>query len=236
MPNENQFPEWLRQALNGRPNVFLVRNSGVKENGRPVIDDSRVSKWLKGDQRPSMELAALAARVLGGSQAKALSAAGYAYGHSLESIERMEAEYPTPTAKPETFWLRTVPSPDFDRLVELHEEMGRLLESIASGEANERQDERRRAAAEAEAARTHIKRKEGEERADSSPTTKTPDVDPADQSTNVTDLPARRGPRLQDRAARHVGREGSAGKARREQDEQVDRDLVDDDPNDMEPR
>lgn len=96
MPNENKFPAWLRAALNGRPNVFLVRNSGEKENGRPVIDDSRVSKWLKGDQRPSMELASLAARVLGGSEAEAIRAAGYTYGLSLERIEKIKREFPTP--------------------------------------------------------------------------------------------------------------------------------------------
>jgi hypothetical protein len=85
------FPAWLKDALAGRPNVYLVKNSGKKENGRPRIDDSRVSKWLAGEQTPSMELAALAARVLGQPESDALIAAGYIYGHHLKRIESSEA-------------------------------------------------------------------------------------------------------------------------------------------------
>lgn len=99
MANTNEFPEWLREALAGRPNVFLVQNSGKKENGRPVIDDSRVSRWLKGDQRPSTELAVLTARVLGKPPSEALVAAGHNYGMSLKTLERIDSEFvgePTP--------------------------------------------------------------------------------------------------------------------------------------------
>lgn len=76
---DTTFPEWLERALAGRPNVFLVRNSGTKKNGRPVIDDSRVSKWRKGEQRPSPELAQLAAKVLGRPESEGLEAAGYSF-------------------------------------------------------------------------------------------------------------------------------------------------------------
>lgn len=96
MAKTNEFPEWLRDALGDRPNVYLVRNSGTKENGRPVIDDSRVSRWLKGDQRPSMELAVLSARVLGEPPSQALKAAGYSYGLSLERLEQIDLEFPLP--------------------------------------------------------------------------------------------------------------------------------------------
>lgn len=78
VPEEPNFADWLRAALAGRPNVFLVKNSGVKDNGRPVIDDSRVSKWLRGEQRPSIEMVVRAANILGVDQGEALRAAGYA--------------------------------------------------------------------------------------------------------------------------------------------------------------
>lgn len=74
---EQTWAEWLKQRLDGRPNVYLVKNSGVKENGRPRIDDSRVSKWLKGEQKPSVDLALLAAEVLGADSGEALRAAGF---------------------------------------------------------------------------------------------------------------------------------------------------------------
>lgn len=94
MPEDSpDFATWLRGALSGRPNVFIVKRSGTKQNGRPVIDDSRVSKWLKG-QKPSMENASLVARILGQPESDALVAAGYTYGHSLRSIERIHDERP----------------------------------------------------------------------------------------------------------------------------------------------
>ncbi len=54
----------------------LVRRSGTKDNGRPVIDAPRVSGWLKGE-RPSYRLAVVAAKALGAAQRDALRAAGY---------------------------------------------------------------------------------------------------------------------------------------------------------------
>ena len=127
MPKENNFASWLRDSMAGKPNVYLVRNSGVKENGRPVIDDSRVSKWLKGEQRPSMELASLAARVLGKPQSEALRAAGYTYGSSLQSIERMEREYPTPTRGV------LLSFDQVDRLTDIHRSLGDLIAEIKEG-------------------------------------------------------------------------------------------------------
>jgi transcriptional regulator with XRE-family HTH domain len=54
----------------------LVRRSGTKSNGRPVIDAPRVSGWLKGE-RPSYRLAVVAAQALGVPRRDALRAAGY---------------------------------------------------------------------------------------------------------------------------------------------------------------
>lgn len=86
------FAHWLRDALGDRKNVWLVKQSPMKDNGRPVIDDSRVSKWLAGGQRPSMENAILVARLLDRPPSEALVAAGYSYGRSLETFERIERE------------------------------------------------------------------------------------------------------------------------------------------------
>lgn len=131
MPKENDFAAWLREALAGRPNVYLVRNSGTKENGRPVIDDSRVSKWLKGEQRPSMELASLAARVLGKPQSAALRAAGYTYGTTLQSIERMEKEYPTPRRGV------LLTFDQIERLSDIHQGLGELLAELEQEEGDD---------------------------------------------------------------------------------------------------
>ncbi len=57
----------------------LVRRSGRKPNGRPVIDASRVTAWTKGE-RPSHRLTVLAARSLGVPARDALRAAGYDAG------------------------------------------------------------------------------------------------------------------------------------------------------------
>lgn len=69
---------WLETQLedkNWRP-ADLVRASGLKENGRPVIDAPRVSAWLRGE-RPSYELAGVAGEALSVGAAAARTAAGY---------------------------------------------------------------------------------------------------------------------------------------------------------------
>lgn len=72
----HDFTRWLSDALGGRPNTYLVERSGRKPNGRPRIDGSRVHAWLKGE-RPSFDLAAVAAEALGRPAGEALRAAGY---------------------------------------------------------------------------------------------------------------------------------------------------------------
>jgi hypothetical protein len=70
---------WLETQLEdkGWKPADLVRASGLKANGRPVIDAPRVSAWLKGD-RPSFDLASAAGTALGLGSSTALVAAGYA--------------------------------------------------------------------------------------------------------------------------------------------------------------
>ena len=70
------FAAWLSDALGTRPNTYLVQRSGTKPNGRPRIDASRVHSWLKGE-RPSFNLATIAAEALGRPADEALRAAGY---------------------------------------------------------------------------------------------------------------------------------------------------------------
>lgn len=75
-----RWAEWLRRQLATHPTITtaaeLVRASGTKPNGRPVINDSVVSKWLKG-VRPSDENVRIVARALGVPEDNALQAAGY---------------------------------------------------------------------------------------------------------------------------------------------------------------
>lgn len=127
MTNKSEFAVWLRGALAGRPNVYLVRMSGTKDNGRPVIDDSRVSKWLKGEQRPSPELASLAAEVLGRPQHEALEASGY--GHLLET-DHIVPGVPRSTPTPHVLNPRQLA-----RLRAIHEELGHLIREIG-GDGN----------------------------------------------------------------------------------------------------
>ncbi|GAW57328.1 hypothetical protein [Nocardioides sp. PD653] len=71
---------WLREQLDRHPtiktNADLVRAGGLKDNGRPVIDASSVTQWLRG-RRPSFELAAHTAAAFGVHAGEALAAAGY---------------------------------------------------------------------------------------------------------------------------------------------------------------
>lgn len=71
---------WLREQFDRSPtiksNADLVRASGIKPNGRPVIDASTVTQWLRG-RRPSFQLAVAAAEAFRVPAVGALSAAGY---------------------------------------------------------------------------------------------------------------------------------------------------------------
>lgn len=71
---------WLRDQFDQHPtikrNADLVRAAGEKDNGRPVIDGSTVTQWLKG-RPPSYPLARAAAAAFGADMAKAMKAAGY---------------------------------------------------------------------------------------------------------------------------------------------------------------
>lgn len=104
MPVGNETPgaawsAYIRAALDDhgwRP-ADLVRASGVKDNGRPVIDASRVSKWLDG-QPPDYHLAVVAAEALGRPPAEALATAGYTADRARKAREARE----THEAAPET--------------------------------------------------------------------------------------------------------------------------------------
>jgi transcriptional regulator with XRE-family HTH domain len=71
---------WLREQFDQHPtikkNADLVRAGGIKSNGRPVIDASSVTQWLRG-RRPSYELATATANAFGRSPQEALRASGY---------------------------------------------------------------------------------------------------------------------------------------------------------------
>lgn len=78
-PGES-WAAWLRDQFDRHPtiktNADLVRAGGNKPNGRPVIDASTVTQWLRG-RRPSFQLATTAATAFGTNVANALAAAGY---------------------------------------------------------------------------------------------------------------------------------------------------------------
>jgi len=71
---------WLRDQFDRSRTIRipadLVRAAGTKPNGRPVVDASRVTGWLRG-QRPSYELALAAADAFSAPRVAALAAAGY---------------------------------------------------------------------------------------------------------------------------------------------------------------
>lgn len=78
----HEWGDWLREQFDRHPTIRipadLARAAGNKPNGRPVIDPSRITQWLKG-QRPSYQLAVIAAEAFGADVPDALEAAGY--GH-----------------------------------------------------------------------------------------------------------------------------------------------------------
>lgn len=72
------FGLWLDEQLERRKwrASDLVRASGQKPNGRPVIDATRVGSWLKGE-RPGPDLLAALAEALGVGMTEVMRAAGY---------------------------------------------------------------------------------------------------------------------------------------------------------------
>jgi hypothetical protein len=69
LEDQMQRREWFR-------NVDLVNASGLKPNGRPVIDQSRLSVWRRGTARPSYAHAKLVGEIFEDVDG-ALRAAGY---------------------------------------------------------------------------------------------------------------------------------------------------------------
>lgn len=71
---------WLRERLDTHPtirtNADLVRAGGLKDNGRPRIDASTVTQWLRG-RRPSFQLALVTADAFGVDPMEVLMVAGY---------------------------------------------------------------------------------------------------------------------------------------------------------------
>lgn len=77
----HEWGDWLREQFDRHPEIRipadLARAAGKKENGRPLIDPSRITQWLRG-QRPSYDLTVAAAQAFGAPVQTALEAAGYA--------------------------------------------------------------------------------------------------------------------------------------------------------------
>jgi hypothetical protein len=92
---------WLETTLEDKTwrAADLVRASGLKPNGRPVIDAPRVSGWLKGE-RPSYDLAALAGECLGVGADEALAAAGYGQAEPFPRREFTDADDPGDPEQP----------------------------------------------------------------------------------------------------------------------------------------
>ena len=69
---------WLRTEMDRRGMIAadLSRAGGTKANGRPVIDPSTITQWLRG-RRASYELAGVVADVLDVPRDAARRAAGY---------------------------------------------------------------------------------------------------------------------------------------------------------------
>jgi transcriptional regulator with XRE-family HTH domain len=80
--------DWLRDQFDRHRTIRrpadLMRAGGQKPNGRPVIDPSTITQWLRG-RRPSYELAVATAQAFGVSTADALAAAGYDVPVAAES-------------------------------------------------------------------------------------------------------------------------------------------------------
>jgi transcriptional regulator with XRE-family HTH domain len=108
-----QWATWLREQFDRsrsvRINADLVRAGGKKENGRPVIDASRVTAWLKGKSRPSFDLARRTAVAFGLPGEEGLRAAGYVVGQTPpepaevgRSVDIAELLAEDPTLSPES--------------------------------------------------------------------------------------------------------------------------------------
>lgn len=93
----DQWSQWLRDRFDSHRRIRipaeLVRASGTKPNGRPVIDASTVTQWLRG-RRPSFELAVVAARAFGVPREDALRAAGYEIDVDGASAEATQQAVP----------------------------------------------------------------------------------------------------------------------------------------------
>lgn len=97
------WAHWLRRALDdsGLRPIDIQNASGIKENGRPVIDRSRVSQWLNKPERPSFDFTLRVAEILKRPAADALTAAGY------DSPGDVTVEYHRADGVLEAFVIRT---------------------------------------------------------------------------------------------------------------------------------
>lgn len=130
---------WLETQLEDKGWIAadLVKASGRKPNGRPVIDAPRVSAWLKGEQ-PSYRLATIAGEALGVGAAAALAAAGYTAGESV--LEETVRESLAVSDSPEADDLRYQRPPGLTDLqwVEIRERTRAFLEFELDRAAKER--------------------------------------------------------------------------------------------------
>ncbi|MCU1592465.1 MAG: Flagellar biosynthesis protein FlhA [Frankiales bacterium] len=85
---------WLRDRFDEHRQIRrpadLVRAGGNKPNGRPVIDASTITQWLRG-RRPSYQLAVAAADAFGRPHQEALQAAGYVLPTQEQMVEANRA-------------------------------------------------------------------------------------------------------------------------------------------------
>ena len=92
---------WLRTEMERRGMIAadLSRAGGRKTNGRPVIDPSTITQWLRG-RRASYDLAGAVADVLGISRDEARRAAGYdVQGQSAVDDARARVQWPQPNTR-----------------------------------------------------------------------------------------------------------------------------------------
>lgn len=90
----DRWADWLRAALHDRGwlQSEIVKASGLKDNGRPIIDASRVSQWINAGEVPrDPDILHEVARIFGVRIGVVLNAAGWLPDEELDGTTIEEA-------------------------------------------------------------------------------------------------------------------------------------------------
>lgn len=134
---EHDFGSWLPETMQaaGMSRSDLIKAIGNREDGRPKIDQTRISNWIARGVRPRYQSVLLVARALGAPEAEALRAAGYQPDGTLVETAVRRSVVTTPELESSLHTLRENIALDQESHTRaLREEFTRIVGDIVESE------------------------------------------------------------------------------------------------------